>query len=87
MCVYVTHTTTNTKQNQKIAPTDDNQKYTWDVTPQANVRAIFTHNGLLKEGETSTVGTHETVGIILDKSTYYPEAGGQVADTGQSFSL
>ena len=63
-----------------IEPTDDGFKYKWNVELPATVMAIFGEDGFLAENAEANEG--DFVGIILDKSSYYAEAGGQVADTG-----
>ena len=63
-----------------IAVTDDSSKYSWDVEVDAVVKAIFTSDGFVKDGDVVNEG--DAVGLILDKSSFYPEAGGQEADFG-----
>ena len=66
--------------DQGIEATDDAFKYDLDVEPTASVQAIFTSDGFV-ENEMS-VEKGDTVGVILDKSSFYAEAGGQEADLG-----
>jgi len=66
--------------DEGIEVTDDSFKYVWDERVEATVKAIFTNDGFLKEGEVAEEGS--TVGLILDKSSFYAEAGGQDADLG-----
>lgn len=66
--------------NKDISTTDDAAKYELDVTPTASIQAIFTSSGFVEEEMTVQEG--DTVGIILDKSSFYAEAGGQEADLG-----
>ncbi|GKY96369.1 hypothetical protein MPSEU_000596500 [Mayamaea pseudoterrestris] len=63
-----------------VEPTDDSFKYKWDVELPATVMAIFSEDGFLEDGAEAREG--DFVGVILDKSSYYAESGGQVADTG-----
>mmetsp|Transcript_31780 Transcript_31780/g.60699 ORF Transcript_31780/g.60699 Transcript_31780/m.60699 type:complete len:566 (+) Transcript_31780:331-2028(+) len=63
-----------------VEVTDDGRKYAWDEVVGAKVEAIFTSGGFLKEGEVAENGS--VVGLVLDKSSFYPEAGGQDADLG-----
>ena len=63
-----------------IAVTDDSSKYSWDVEVDAVVRAIFTPDGFVMDGDVANEG--DAVGLILDKSSFYAEAGGQEADLG-----
>ena len=66
--------------DKEIAPTIDDAKYELDTEPDATIKAIFTSNGFVEEQMTVKQG--DTVGIILDKSSFYAEAGGQEADLG-----
>ena len=68
----------------KILPTDDSSKYLIDSVINTELKAIFTETGFV-----STVTASDeknvlpsTVGIVLESSPYYAEAGGQVPDTG-----
>ncbi len=67
-------------QTLGIEPTDDAPKYE-DREIRATVRAIF--NGEHFE-EAASDGEDEPrrIGLILDRTPFYAEAGGQVADTG-----
>ena len=63
-----------------VLPTDDGFKYKWDVSLPATVMAIYTEDGFLSPEE--SLSSDKVVGLVLDKSSYYAEAGGQEADTG-----
>ncbi len=63
-----------------IATTDDMPKFDWDVDLTSSVTAIFTEDGFL--GADASAKPGDNVGLILDKSTFYAEAGGQEADVG-----
>ena len=64
--------------DQGVLPTDDGFKFKWDVQLPGTVMAVFSSTGFLDTP--SKVG--DSVGLILDKSTFYAESGGQEADTG-----
>ena len=66
--------------DEGIEVTDDSFKYDWDEEVDVSVKAIFTSDGFLKEGDAAKEGS--TVGLVLDKSSFYAEAGGQDADLG-----
>eukprot|EP00594_Rhizosolenia_setigera_P002189 CAMPEP_0178953316 /NCGR_PEP_ID=MMETSP0789-20121207/8353_1 /TAXON_ID=3005 /ORGANISM="Rhizosolenia setigera, Strain CCMP 1694" /LENGTH=992 /DNA_ID=CAMNT_0020634565 /DNA_START=184 /DNA_END=3162 /DNA_ORIENTATION=- len=66
--------------DKDIAATDDSKKFEWDIELPASIEAIFTSEGFA-EGDIS-VEEGDTIGIILDKSSFYAEAGGQEADLG-----
>ena len=66
--------------DEGIDVTDESSKYVWDEVVEAEVKAIFTSDGFLKDGDVAKEGS--TIGLILDKSSFYAEAGGQDADLG-----
>ena len=63
-----------------IDPTDEGFKYKLDIELPSTVLAVFNTEGFLTDGNFASAGDY--VGIVLDKSTYYAEAGGQEADVG-----
>ena len=67
-------------KDNHVEATDDGFKYKQDVELPATILAVFSTEGFLPEG--STVHPGDYVGLVLDKSTYYSEAGGQEADVG-----
>nr|CCC90799.1 putative alanyl-tRNA synthetase [Trypanosoma congolense IL3000] len=70
-----------------IAPTDDASKYVWK-SRVAEVKAIFDRRSgafvemLLPDPDVNS----EDIGIILDATNFYAEAGGQIYDTGRIFA-
>ncbi|KAL3902637.1 MAG: hypothetical protein SGILL_010755, partial [Bacillariaceae sp.] len=63
-----------------VHPTDDSYKYRWDVELPATIMSLYGPDGFYKDDQEAEAG--DFVGIVLDKSSYYAEAGGQEADTG-----
>jgi len=66
--------------DNNISPTDDSHKYEWDVDTAATVDAIFTQDGFITDGSAAESGS--SIGIIMDNSSFYAEAGGQEVDSG-----
>ena len=64
----------------EVLSTDDSFKYEWDISLPATVMAVYTQDGFLTNGKQMKAG--QVVGLVLDKLSYYAEAGGQEADTG-----
>jgi alanyl-tRNA synthetase len=64
--------------------TDDSNKFIWHQALPATVQAVFTQNGFLSHGHTA--GQDEPVGIIVDKTSYYAESGGQVTSKASKSS-
>eukprot|EP00977_Amphora_coffeiformis_P027355 scaffold34606_cov192-Amphora_coffeaeformis.AAC.1 len=68
-------------QDKKVLPTDDGFKYKWNTHLPATVMAIFTEDGFVEPGAKVSEGDY--LGVVLDKSSFYAEAGGQEADVGR----
>ena len=66
--------------NNDISTTDDSSKYEWDIDLSSTITAIYTEDGFLEAG--AKAGPGDNVGLILEKSPFYAEAGGQEADVG-----
>lgn len=66
--------------NNNIATTDDEPKYDLDLELSSSITAIYTEDGFLEAGSKAVPG--DNVGLILDRSAFYAEAGGQEADIG-----
>uniref|UniRef100_A0A7S4KZX6 Alanine--tRNA ligase n=1 Tax=Guillardia theta TaxID=55529 RepID=A0A7S4KZX6_GUITH len=62
---------------QGVAVTEDKEKYTWNQQLDSKILSLFTSDGFVTSAEGKM-----SVGVIMDKTSFYAEAGGQVADTG-----
>ncbi len=65
----------------QVKPTDDSMKFEGKDT-LAMVKAIWNGKNFDEHADTTTAGMHR-VGIVLDKTNFYSEMGGQVADIGE----
>ena len=69
-----------------VAGTDDSEKYVWDKDLEGcKVTALFIGRGETEDkiGFVDSISPKSsTVGVILDKTSFYAEAGGQVYDIG-----
>jgi len=65
-----------------VKVTEDEGKYVWEEGREGEVVALFTQEGFKEEVEGGREGGG-MVGVLLDKTVFYAEAGGQVADTGR----
>lgn len=69
-----------------VLATDDSEKYVWNKELEGcTVKALFIGRGETEDkiGFVDSVSPESSmIGVILDKSSFYAEAGGQVYDTG-----
>ncbi|KAG7346035.1 alanyl-tRNA synthetase [Nitzschia inconspicua] len=70
-----------------VPATDDSSKYVWDQALEGcTVKALFIGRGETEDKigfVDSITKESSTVGVILDKSSFYAEAGGQIYDIGE----
>lgn len=64
-----------------IKPTDDTFKYA-NEDLSASVKLVFANNGFVESVSSSS----QRFGVILDRTNFYAEQGGQMFDTGSLFS-
>lgn len=67
---------------KSISPTKDDDKYIWGQTPCGTVQAIFAGGRGNFVESTTDLPSDSAFGIILNSTSFYAEAGGQIADTG-----
>ncbi len=75
--------------HKNVKPTDDAAKYGvrengGDI--KARIRAIWNGRNFDEHVDSGSSGLHR-VGVVLDRTNFYAEAGGQVADTGRLIVL
>jgi alanyl-tRNA synthetase len=72
--------------NGNVDATDDSSKYVWNQELEAcTVKALFIGRNETEDNigfVNSISGESGAIGIVLDKSSFYAEAGGQTFDTG-----
>ncbi|KAE9358846.1 Alanine--tRNA ligase [Phytophthora fragariae] len=74
---------TSALAGKQISATDDSAKYDWNIKTSAKVVAIFTTTESSSDFvDEVKAGDFERVGVILDKTSFYAQAGGQIYDTG-----
>jgi len=68
--------------DNNVGVTKDDTKFEWDVELGTQISAIFTQEGFISSDGGAGVEEGATVGLILEETSFYAEAGGQLADTG-----
>ena len=66
--------------DESVPKTDDSYKFHLDPT-SAEIKAIFSKSTLFTKS-TEDIDSSEQIGIILDRTNFYAEQGGQEYDTG-----
>jgi alanyl-tRNA synthetase len=61
-----------------VQPTNDSAKYTWDTPLTTTVKALYTTQGF----QPAISASADSLGVVLEATPFYAEAGGQAADTG-----
>jgi alanyl-tRNA synthetase len=69
-------------QSKNISITDDEEKYNLRPSFSAKIQAMYISTGFIDQLSVSN-DDDMVVGIVLDKTSFYAEAGGQIADTGE----
>jgi alanyl-tRNA synthetase len=67
-----------------VEVTDSSLKYDWHISPAVTVRALYEGKGV-GAGFAESVNPIQqgTFGVILDRTSFYYESGGQIFDTGK----
>ncbi|CAA7020100.1 unnamed protein product [Microthlaspi erraticum] len=69
--------TTSTQLKTGVSATDDSFKYTWFQDHETEVKAIYNGSALVE-----SFASDDKVGLVLASTSFYPEQGGQIFDTG-----
>jgi len=82
---FIAEQTSYLSDTKSIAATDDSYKYELSVKLSSTISAIYAGKTEADDenvGFDSAAEEGDYVGVVLDKSSFYAESGGQEADTG-----
>lgn len=65
----------------KLPKTDDSAKYGMDNV-KAKVVVIYQNGGFFNSTQSENIDTSKPLGLLLDRTSFYAESGGQQGDTG-----
>merc|ERR1712157_461258 len=72
-----------------IIKSNDEYKYNWDIELDSIIQAMYVINDNNNNKEKvdslsiqNIIKNSNTIGLVLDQTSFYPEAGGQDCDTG-----
>ena len=69
------------EKDPNVEKTDDSSKYT-STTIRAAVKALYLKNEFVKDVKENEITKGQLFGVILDRTNFYSESGGQIFDTG-----
>ena len=66
-------------QKSQVKITDDASKYQLDISLPSSIKAIYLQDGFVEKVDAPNT---ETIGLVLESTSFYAESGGQVPDKG-----
>ncbi|ODQ63677.1 alanyl-tRNA synthetase [Nadsonia fulvescens var. elongata DSM 6958] len=77
------HALAELEANNSVPKTDDSAKYEAEGSVNANIKAIYTNKKFINSTAEITDAEDTDIGLLLDKTCFYAEQGGQEYDTGK----